>query len=98
VRDHLDARHHQGLAPERARRLGLRVAVVGGGFGGIGAAAMLDRAGYHDVTVFEKAPRLGGVWNANTYPGAAWGVPAHHNQLWLAPNPRRWPRVATPGG
>ena len=36
------------------------VAIVGGGFGGIGAAVMLGREGYHDVTVFERGDRVGG--------------------------------------
>ena len=36
------------------------VAIVGGGFGGIGAAVMLSREGYHDVTVFERGDRVGG--------------------------------------
>ena len=30
---------------------------------------MLKRAGYEDVTVFERGERVGGVWNHNTYPG-----------------------------
>ena len=30
------------------------IAVVGAGFGGVGTAVMLERAGYDDVTVFEK--------------------------------------------
>ena len=30
------------------------IAIVGAGFGGIGAAVMLRRAGYTDTTVFEK--------------------------------------------
>ena len=37
------------------------IAVVGGGFGGVGAAVMLSREGYHDVTVFEKSDRIGGL-------------------------------------
>ena len=45
------------------------IAVVGGGFGGVGAAVMLRRAGYDDVTVFERGERVGGVWHHNTYPG-----------------------------
>jgi hypothetical protein len=56
---------------------GISVAVVGGGIGGIAAAAMLERAGYHDVTVFERNAGLGGVWQTNTYPGAACDVPSH---------------------
>jgi salicylate hydroxylase len=39
----------------------LRVAIVGGGIGGLAAAAFLGRAGVADVTVFEQAPELGEV-------------------------------------
>jgi cation diffusion facilitator CzcD-associated flavoprotein CzcO len=71
------------------------IAVVGGGFGGVGAAAMLRRAGYHDVTLFERAPRLGGVWAANTYPGAACDIPSHLYEFSFAPNPG-WSRRYAP--
>ncbi len=66
------------------------IAVVGGGFGGVGAATMLRREGYEDVTVFEKAERVGGVWHHNTYPGAACDVPSHLYEFSFAPN--RWSR------
>jgi cation diffusion facilitator CzcD-associated flavoprotein CzcO len=67
------------------------VAVVGGGFGGVGAAVMLRRAGYDDVTVFEQGERVGGVWHHNTYPGAACDVPSHLYEFSFAPNPH-WSR------
>jgi cation diffusion facilitator CzcD-associated flavoprotein CzcO len=70
------------------------VAVVGGGFGGVGAAVRLRQAGYEDVTVFEKADRVGGVWSANTYPGAACDVPSHLYEFSFAPN--RWSRRYAP--
>jgi glutamate synthase (NADPH/NADH) small chain len=41
-------------------RTGKRVAVVGSGPSGLAAAQQLNRAG-HDVTVFEKADRIGGL-------------------------------------
>ena len=71
------------------------VAVVGGGFGGVGAATMLKRAGYDDVTVFERGERIGGVWHANTYPGAACDIPSHLYEFSFAPNPR-WSRRYAP--
>jgi cation diffusion facilitator CzcD-associated flavoprotein CzcO len=71
------------------------VAVVGGGFGGVGAAVMLKRAGYEDVTVFEKGERVGGVWHHNTYPGAACDIPSHLYEYSFAPN--RWSRRFSPG-
>ena len=69
--------------------------IVGGGFGGIGAAVMLRRAGYADVTIFERGERLGGVWNANTYPGASCDIPSHLYEFSFAPNPR-WSRRFSP--
>ncbi|MFL5901573.1 MAG: flavin-containing monooxygenase [Solirubrobacterales bacterium] len=70
------------------------IAVVGAGFGGVGAAAMLSREGYHDVTVFEKGERIGGVWHHNTYPGAACDIPSHLYEYSFAPN--RWSRRYAP--
>ena len=71
------------------------VAVVGGGFGGVGAAVMLKRAGYEDVTVFERGDGIGGVWHHNTYPGAACDVPSHLYEFSFEPNPR-WSRRYAP--
>jgi len=71
------------------------IAIVGGGFGGVGAAVMLKRAGYEDVTVFEKRERIGGVWQANTYPGAACDIPSHLYEYSFAPN--AWSRRYSPG-
>jgi cation diffusion facilitator CzcD-associated flavoprotein CzcO len=79
------------VAPRRSRS----IAVVGGGFGGVAALTMLLRAGHRDVTVFERADRIGGVWNDNTYPGAACDIPSHVYELSFAPNPR-WSRRFAP--
>jgi cation diffusion facilitator CzcD-associated flavoprotein CzcO len=74
---------------------GRSIAVVGAGFGGVGTAVMLKRAGYSNVTVFEKGERVGGVWNYNTYPGAACDVPSNLYEFSFAPNPR-WSRRYAP--
>jgi cation diffusion facilitator CzcD-associated flavoprotein CzcO len=71
------------------------IAVVGAGFGGVGAAVMLRRAGYDDVTVFERGERVGGVWHHNTYPGAACDIPSHLYEFSFAPNPH-WSRRYAP--
>lgn len=71
------------------------IAVVGGGFGGVGAAVMLAREGYDDVSVFEKGERVGGVWQHNTYPGAACDIPSHLYEYSFAPN--SWSRRFSPG-
>ena len=69
--------------------------IVGAGFGGIGAAIHLKRAGVTDVTVIERGERVGGVWHHNTYPGAACDVPSHLYSYSFAPNPDWRRRFAT---
>jgi cation diffusion facilitator CzcD-associated flavoprotein CzcO len=51
------------------------VAIVGAGFGGLAAGLELAEAGI-DFTIFERAEEVGGVWQANSYPGAACDVPS----------------------
>ena len=63
------------------------VAIVGAGFGGIGTAISLRRAGVEDITVLERGERVGGVWSHNTYPGAACDVPSHLYSYSFARNP-----------
>jgi cation diffusion facilitator CzcD-associated flavoprotein CzcO len=71
------------------------IAVVGGGFAGVGATVMLRRAGVGEAPVFERGERVGGVWHHNTYPGAACDVPSHLYEFSFAPNPR-WSRRYAP--
>ena len=56
---------------------------------------MLKRAGYADVTVFERGERVGRVWHHNTYPRAACDIPSHLSEFSFAPNPR-WSRRYAP--
>lgn len=53
---------HAGLvpAPACAEKTGKRIAVIGGGPGGLSAAYYLSLMG-HDVTVYEQQPKLGGM-------------------------------------
>lgn len=53
------------------------VAVIGAGMTGILMAIRLREAGINDITILEKAHKLGGTWRENTYPGVACDVPAH---------------------
>lgn len=73
-----------------------RVAVIGAGFGGIGAALALAEAGLRDVTIFDSAGRVGGTWQANTYPGAACDAPSHIYSYSFA-RQREWTRRFAPG-
>ena len=50
--------------------------VIGAGFAGITIASRLLQQGVTDLTVLERQPGVGGVWRANTYPGAACDVPS----------------------
>ncbi len=83
-------RDHGSGATDRSPR----IVIVGAGFGGIAVAALLRRAGFADITVLEKADRVGGVWRDNTYPGCACDIPAPLYSYSFAPNPdwsRRFP-------
>ncbi len=71
------------------------VAIIGSGFGGIGMAARLKRAGVHDLVVLERDDALGGTWRDNSYPGAACDVPSHLYCFSFAPNPG-WSRSFSP--
>jgi cation diffusion facilitator CzcD-associated flavoprotein CzcO/acetyl esterase/lipase len=71
------------------------VVIIGAGFGGIGLAMTLKRAGIDTFTIFEKADGIGGVWRDNTYPGAACDVPSHLYSFSFEPNPD-WTRVYSP--
>lgn len=47
----------------------MRIAIIGAGFAGIASARVLAELG-HDVTVFESAPDIGGIWSrTRRYPG-----------------------------
>jgi cyclohexanone monooxygenase len=48
----------------------LDAVIVGGGFGGLLAAARLQEAGITNIRIIEKAGDFGGTWYWNRYPGA----------------------------
>ncbi|MBJ7330916.1 MAG: NAD(P)/FAD-dependent oxidoreductase [Solirubrobacteraceae bacterium] len=52
------------------------VVIIGAGFGGLAAAIELKRNGIETFTVLERHDHVGGVWQANEYPGAACDVPS----------------------
>jgi cation diffusion facilitator CzcD-associated flavoprotein CzcO len=52
------------------------VLIVGAGFGGIGAAVELRKAGIHNFVMVDKWHAVGGTWLANTYPGVAVDIPS----------------------
>ncbi|HEX8353717.1 MAG TPA: NAD(P)/FAD-dependent oxidoreductase [Pyrinomonadaceae bacterium] len=64
-----------------------RVAIIGSGFGGLGAAIRLRRRGEEDFLIFERAADVGGTWRDNSYPGCACDVQSHLYSFSFAPNP-----------
>ncbi|SEG08429.1 Predicted flavoprotein CzcO associated with the cation diffusion facilitator CzcD [Thermomonospora echinospora] len=68
-------------------RRDLSIAVVGAGFSGIGLAIGLKQAGFTDLTIFDKADGVGGVWRDNTYPGAACDAPSYLYSYSFEPKP-----------
>lgn len=73
----------------------VHVAIVGTGFGGVGAAVRLLQEGERSLAVFERSGGVGGVWRANRYPGAACDVQSHLYEFSFAPNPG-WSRRFSP--
>ncbi len=71
------------------------VAIVGSGFGGLGAAIRLKQEGVRDFVVFERAGEVGGTWRDNSYPGCACDVQSHLYSFSFAPNPE-WTRKFSP--
>ncbi|MGO8904519.1 MAG: flavin-containing monooxygenase [Solirubrobacteraceae bacterium] len=72
-----------------------RFAIVGSGFGGLGAAIKLKQEGIEDFVVLERAEDLGGTWRDNTYPGCACDIPSNLYSFSFAPNPD-WSRTYSP--
>ena len=55
----------------------VEVCVIGGGFGGLLAAARLRDAGFEDIRMVEKGGDFGGTWYWNRYPGAACDIESY---------------------
>ena len=55
----------------------VEVVIIGGGFGGMLAAARLRDAGIHDVRIIEKGGGFGGTWYWNRYPGASCDIESY---------------------
>jgi cation diffusion facilitator CzcD-associated flavoprotein CzcO len=72
VRDEIRARRRRRSAAPAPR-----VAIVGGGWGGIITAVKLKQRGITSFVIFEREDGPGGVWYANSFPGLGVDVPAH---------------------
>jgi cation diffusion facilitator CzcD-associated flavoprotein CzcO len=72
-----------------------RFAIIGAGAGGICAGIKLLDSGRKDFLIFDRAPRVGGTWHRNTYPGAACDIASHLYCYSFAPSPD-WTRPYAP--
>jgi cation diffusion facilitator CzcD-associated flavoprotein CzcO len=70
--------------------------IIGAGMSGLLMAIRLQRAGYWNFTILEKAASLGGTWRENTYPGVACDVPAYYYSYSFMQNPD-WSRKFASG-
>lgn len=64
-----------------------RIAIIGAGFSGIASIIKLRKAGFTDLTCFEREETLGGTWRDNSYPGLSCDVPSHWYSYSFALNP-----------
>lgn len=64
------------------------VAIIGGGFSGLGMAIQLKLRGLQSFTVFEAGEEVGGTWRDNTYPGCACDVPSPLYSYSFEPYPK----------
>ncbi len=71
------------------------IVIIGSGFGGLGMAIQLKKAGFHQFTILEKAGGVGGTWRDNTYPGAACDVQSHLYSYSFEPK-HDWSRKFSP--
>lgn len=72
------------------------IAIIGGGFSGIGAAILLGKAGFEDFLMLEEGDGVGGAWHWNTYPGVAVDIPSFSYQFSFE-QISGWSRVYAPG-
>lgn len=73
----------------------VHVAIIGTGFGGLGAAIRLKQDGEQDFVILERASAIGGTWRDNTYPGCACDVQSHLYSFSFDLNPN-WSRSYSP--
>ena len=86
-----DPASSDGAHPELSQALPahIRIAIVGAGFSGLGAAIALSNEGYgDDLIILERRSDVGGTWHDNSYPGCRCDVPSNLYSFSFAPNPQ----------
>ncbi len=72
------------------------IVIIGAGFGGLGTAMALRRAGIEGFAILERADDIGGTWRANHYPDVATDIPGMSYQFSYEKNPH-WTRIFPKG-
>ena len=60
-----------------SQKVHTEIAIIGGGFGGMLAAARIREAGFDDFKIIEKGGDFGGTWYWNRYPGASCDIESY---------------------
>ena len=84
------------ISDSRPKAPQYEVVIIGGGFGGLGAAIALKRAGITDFVIIERSDDIGGTWYNNHYPDVAVDVPGIVYQFSFEKNPN-WSRTFPKG-
>ena len=74
----------------------MRIIIVGAGMSGLLAGIELQKAGYTNFAIYEKADKVAGTWRENRYPGLTCDIPSHAYTYSFAPNPD-WTQRYPPG-
>lgn len=67
--------------------LDCEILVVGAGISGIGAGALLRKAGFEDFLIVEKSTSVGGTWRDHHYPGLTVDIPSLTYSYTFEPKP-----------
>jgi cation diffusion facilitator CzcD-associated flavoprotein CzcO len=70
----------------------MKIGIIGAGPGGLALGILLQRAGFHEFTIFDREDDVGGTWRINTYPGLACDVKSHLYSYSFDLNPH-WSRL-----
>src|SRR5674476_822426 len=70
--------------------------IIGAGFGGMGAAIVMQRLGIDNFLILDREDDLGGTWHVNRYPGLAVDIPSATYSYSFEPNPY-WSRLFARG-
>jgi cation diffusion facilitator CzcD-associated flavoprotein CzcO len=64
------------MTTKNTQKRPVRIAIIGGGPGGLCMGLRLKAAGFEDFTILEKGSGVGGTWYHNRYPGCAVDLPS----------------------